>query len=44
MEGKEERGENLNEVLGGREREFTLGTKDMVGLKGKLEKNFLFIF
>lgn len=39
MEGQEERGENLNEVLGGGQREFTLGTKDMAWLKGKLEKN-----
>lgn len=38
-----ERGENLNEVLGGGEIEFTLRTKDMVWLKGKLEKN-LFIY
>ena len=40
VEGQEERGENLNEVLGGGQREFTLGTKDMAWLKGKLEKNF----
>lgn len=45
MEDKEERGENLNEALGGGEREFTLGTKGTVWLKGKLEKKiFIIIF
>lgn len=44
VEDKEERGENLNEALGGGEREFTLGDKGYGLVKRQVRKKFFYYY